>query len=121
MGSQIMGRGIRGQGHVNVRVPYKGEVQLSTERVCWQLSSNKAATTRDLAHRSVVTRIRKQPDDYRYSVFSEGDLLTHVHRNSGYYLSSVFAVVRACFSARKPKTNDSRHDFRDGSHTRHWI
>ncbi len=121
MDSQILESAIRGHGHVNVRVPYKGEVQLSTERVCWQLSSNKAATTRDLAHRSVVTRIRKQPDDYRYSVFSEGDLLTHVHRNSGYYLSSVFAVVRAWFAAGKPKTNDSRHDFREWSQTLDWI
>jgi hypothetical protein len=121
MDSQILESAIRGHGHVNVRVPHRGEVQLSTERVCWQLSSNQAATTRDLANRSVVTRIRKRPSDYQYRAFPEGDLLTHVQRNCGYYLSSVFSVVQAWFKKGRPKTTDSSHDFREWSQSLDWI
>jgi hypothetical protein len=121
MDSQILESAIRGHGHVNVRVPHRGEVQLSTERVCWQLSSNQAATTRDLANRSVVTRIRKRPADYQYETFTEGDLLAHVQRNCGYYLSCVFSIVRAWFREGKPKTTDSSHDFREWAQTLDWI
>lgn len=121
MDSQILESAIRGHGHVNVRVPHRGEVQLSTERVCWQLSSNQAATTRDLANRSLITRIRKRPAGYQYQAFSEGDLLTHVQRNCGYYLSCVFSIVEAWFKAGKPKTTDSSHDFREWSQTLDWI
>jgi hypothetical protein len=121
MDSQILESAIRGHGHVNVRVPHRGEVQLSTDRVCWQLSSNQAATTRDLANRSVVTRIRKRPAGYQYQAFPEGDLLMHVQRNCGHYLSCVFSVVKAWFREGKPKTTDSSHDFREWSQTLDWI
>jgi hypothetical protein len=121
MDSQILESAIRGHGHVNVRVPHRGEVQLSTERVCWQLSSNQAATTRDLANRSVVTRIRKRPSDYQYQEFPEGDLLTHVQRNCGYYLSCVFSVTQAWFREGMPRTTDSSHDFREWSQSLDWI
>jgi Bifunctional DNA primase/polymerase, N-terminal len=121
MDSQILESAIRGHGHVNVRVPHRGEVQLSTERVCWQLSSNQAATTRDLANRSVVTRIRKRPAGYQYQMFPEGDLLTHVQRNCGYYLSCVFSVVGAWFRAGKPRTTEASHDFREWSQSLDWI
>jgi hypothetical protein len=121
MDSQILESAIRGHGHVNVRVPHRGEVQLSTERVCWQLSSNQAATTRDLANRSLITRIRKRPAGYQYRIFPEGDLLTHVQRNSGYYMSCVFSIVRAWISKGKPKTADSNHDFREFSQSLDWI
>jgi hypothetical protein len=121
MDSQILESAIRGHGHVNVRVPHRGEVQLSTERVCWQLSSNQAATTRDLANRSVVIRIRKRPGGYQYQTFPEGDLLTHVQRNCGHYLSCVFRIVQAWFGKGMPKTTDSSHDFREWSQSLDWI
>jgi hypothetical protein len=121
MDSQILESAIRGHGHVNVRVPHHGEVQLSTERVCWQLSSNQAATTRDLANRSVVTRIRKRPSGYHYQAFPEGDLLAHVQRSCGYYLSCVFTVTKAWFKEGKPRTAEASHDFREWSQALDWI
>jgi hypothetical protein len=119
--SQLLESALRGHGHVNVRVPHKGEVQLRTDHVCWQLSSNQAATTRDLANRCIVSRIRKQPLGYEYKTFPEGDLLTHVKSNQAYYLGCVFAVIRAWHQAAKPKTNESRHDFREWCQTLDWI
>jgi len=119
--SQILESALRGHGHVNVRVPHKGEVQLKTDHVCWQLSSNQAATTRDLANRCIVTRIRKQKLGYQYKAFPEGDLLTHIKANQAYYLGCVFAVIRAWHQAAKPKTTESRHDFREWCQTLDWI
>jgi Bifunctional DNA primase/polymerase, N-terminal len=121
MDSQLLESAIRGHGHVNVRVPHKGEVQLSTERICWQLSSNRAATTADLANRSIITRIRKRPNGYKYKEWPEGSLLTHVKRNQAHYLSCVFSIVRAWFAAGCPKTSDSRHDFREFCQALDWI
>jgi len=121
MNSQILESAIRGHGRVNVRVPHRGEVQISTGRVCWQLSSNQAATTGDLANRALVTRIRKRPAGYVYRTFPEGDLLAHVKHNCGHYLSCVFSVVRAWFREGKQKTEDCSHDFREWSQTLDWI
>jgi len=119
--SQILESAIRGHGHVNVRISHTGEVQLSTHGVCWQLSSNRAATTRDLANRSVITRIRKRPIGYQYQEFPEGDLLTHIRRNHAYYLSCVFAIVREWVEAGKPCTDECRHDFREWVQPVDWI
>lgn len=121
MDSQILESALRGHGYVNARVPHRGEVQLSTKRICWQLSSNQGSTTRDLANRSVITRIRKRSAGHEYKIFPEGDLLAHVQRNCGVYLSSVFAVVQEWYKAGKPKTSDSRHDFREWSQPLDWI
>lgn len=121
MDSQILESALRGHGYVNARVPHRGEIQLSTTRICWQLSSNQGSTTRDLANRSVITRIRKRPAGHEYKTFPEGDLLAHVQRNCGLYLSSVFAVVQEWYKAGKPKTSDSRHDFREWSQPLDWI
>jgi hypothetical protein len=119
--SQILESALRGHGHVNVRVPHKGEVQLQTDHICWQLSSNQAATTRDLSNRSIITRIRKRHLGYRYKSFNEGDLLTHIRCHHGYYLGCVFAIVRAWFKAGKPRTDEYRHDFREWTQTLDWI
>jgi hypothetical protein len=119
--SQLLESAIRGHGHVGVRVPHRGEIQLSTENVCWQLSSNQASTTRDLANRSVITRIRKRPASYRYQVYPEGDLLAHVQANHGYYLSCVFTIAREWFKTGKPRTQEFRHDFREWCQVMDWI
>jgi hypothetical protein len=121
MDSQILESAIRGHGQINVRVPHKGEVQLSTERVCWQLSSNHAATTPDLANRSIVTRIRKRPRGYKYKEWPEGSLLTRVQRHQAHYLSCVFAIVQEWFAAGCPRTGDCSHDFREWCQALDWI
>jgi hypothetical protein len=119
--SQLVESALRGVGYVQARRAYSRSVQVKTDRVCWMLSSNKAETTPDLANRSIITRIRKQAADHRFKVFSEGDLLAHVRAKSDYYLSCVLSVLREWHSKGKPRTDDTRHDFREWCQTMDWI
>jgi hypothetical protein len=111
---------IKGMGVVNCRVPYRGEVQVTTDHVCWQLSSNKAIPTPDLSNRSIITRIRKR-HGHQFKSFDEGTVVSHIKAKQAYYLGSVFSVIREWFAKGKLKTDDTRHDFRECTQTLDWI
>jgi hypothetical protein len=119
--SQTLESALRGHGVVGVRVPYKGEIQLPTTGVIIQLTSNKAATTDDLANRALITSIKKQPGSYSFKEFPEGDLLAHVKVNQGLYYSCIASVVSEWFSRDKPRTKDGRHTFREWCQALDWI
>ena len=119
--SQILESALRGVGVVQVRRPYSPPQQVSTDRIIWLLSSNKSELTRDLANRTIVTRIQKQPRGFTYKTFSEGDLKQHVTANSDYYLSCILAVLRYWHSKGKRRTNDCRHDFREWCQSLDWT
>jgi hypothetical protein len=119
--SQLVESALRGAGLVQARRAYSRSVQVKTNRVCWMLSSNKAETTPDLANRSIITRIRKQAPGYAFKTFDEGDLLRHVEAKSDYYLSCVLSVLREWYSKGRPRTDDTRHDFREWCQTLDWI
>jgi hypothetical protein len=121
MNSQIIESALRGHGIVNCRIPYRGEVQIRTDHVCWQLSSNNAEATRDLANRSIITRIRKRPTGYQFKTYPEGDIIRHIRKNQSRYLGCVFAVVRHWFNSGKPATDDYRHDFQEWCSALDWI
>jgi hypothetical protein len=84
-------------------------------------TSNKAQTTRDLANRSIITRLRKRPWNYKFREYGGTALLTHLERESDYYLSCIFAVVRQWHLCGKPRTDETQHDFREWSQTLDWI
>jgi hypothetical protein len=50
-----------------------------------------------------------------------GDLLRHIEKKSDYYLSCVFTIIREWHVRGKPRTHESRHDFREWSQTLDWI
>jgi len=103
------------------RAPHQAAVDIDPRRIIVQLTSNKAEITLDLANRSSCVRILKQPDGYRFREYPEGDILDHVRANQSRFLGSVFAVVRAWHQAGKPRTNETRHDFRPWARTLDWI
>jgi hypothetical protein len=82
--SQLLDSAIHGEGVVYCRRPYSRGMQIETDRVYWMLSSNRAEMTPDLANRSVITRLRKQPAGYRFKDYPEGDLLAHIHARTDY-------------------------------------
>jgi hypothetical protein len=112
---------IRGFGEVNARRAYSRGVQIATDRICWMLTSNAAQSTADLANRSIITRVRKQPRNYEFKAYPEGDLLAHVRANSDRYLSAVFTVLAEWYRRGKSRTNEFRHDFREWCQTLDWI
>jgi hypothetical protein len=119
--NQLLESAIRGQGKVPVRSAYSKPTQIETDHVYWLATSNKAQTTHDLANRSIITRLRKRPWNYKFRDYAGTDLLTHVKRKSDYYLSCIFAVVRQWHLCGKPRTEETRHDFREWSQTLDWI
>lgn len=119
--SGILESAIRGHGRVTCRVPYMTPAEVDTSTFLWQLSTNGAELTRDLANRSIITRIRKQPDGYLFREYLEGDLLAHVQERHSAFMGAIMAVVRAWMDAGCPKTSESRHDFRGWVRPLDWI
>ena len=119
--SQILESALRGVGRVPCRIPYHGEVQIGTDHVCWLLTSNQAEMTRDLANRSLITRIRKRKASYPFKSYPSGDILAHVKHNQLRYLGCAFSVIRCWHNAGKPRSEDHRHDFRESIATLNWI
>lgn len=105
---------------IAVRVPYQGEVMIAPDNVTFQLTSNGVETTRDLANRSSIVRIRKRPD-CKFRMYPEGDLLAHVEASQSYYLGCVFAIVREWATQGRPTTGGAGHDFREWAGTLDWI
>lgn len=103
------------------RAPYTGNIEIDTKRVVVMLTSNKAEITPDLANRSCIVRIRKQPPSYVFRSFREGDLLAHIRANQSRYLGAVFSVVRAWHEAGRPRQEVGGHDFRPWAGTLSWI
>jgi hypothetical protein len=114
--STILEEALRGSGRVTCRT-----LRQSTEVDCrpflWQLSTNGAELTRDLANRAIVTRIRKQPASYEWKQYPEGNLESHIIANQSFYLGCVFSIIEDWQSKGTPRSNESRHTFRDWCRT----
>jgi hypothetical protein len=119
--SQLLESAIRGEGKVSVRRAYSRTTQIDTGHVCWLATSNRAQTTPDLANRSIITCLRKQPFDFQFKDYAGSDLLTHIEEHNDHYLSCIYAVVRDWHARGKPRSTESRHDFREWSQTLDWI
>ena len=97
------------------RVPRCGEIIVDPSRFFVQLSSNGVEITRDFANRASIVRIRKR-EGVQFP-----DTLGVVRARQAYYLGCVFAVVREWFTQGKPRTLETRHDFREWCQTLDWI
>jgi hypothetical protein len=78
-------------------------------------------TTPDFANRSCIVRIRKRPSGYLFHVYPEGDVLDYVRANQPYVLGCVFSVVMEWLARGSPRTNETRHDFREWCQVLDWI
>jgi hypothetical protein len=108
------------EGSFPSRMPHCQEVQINPDAFFIFLSSNGVETTPDMANRSSIIRIRKR-EDFTYSNFPEGDLLSHVRVNQAYYLGCVFAVIKAWDEGGRQRSSELRHDFRPWCQTLDWI
>ena len=108
-------------GSMPARVPHRGEVEVDPRGFVFQITSNGVETTRDLANRSSIVRIRKQPRGYVFKTYPEGDLHAHVVANQSFYLGCVFSVISEWALKGQPRTNETRHDFREWAQVLDWI
>jgi len=118
--SQFIEMMLTAGGMISARIPQKAEVLVDSRHFILMMTSNGVETTPDLANRSSIIRIRKR-EGYTFKTFPEGDLLDNVKANQPYFLSAVFAVIRAWHEAGKQHTTDTQHDFREWAQTLGWI
>jgi hypothetical protein len=118
--SQILETAIRGLGRVDAR-SLREAADIDCTPFVWQLSTNGAELTRDIANRSVITRIRKRAADHEWRHYPEGDLIAHVKKNQPRFLGAVHAVVREWAAQGCPRTRENRHDFRTWCQVLDWI
>jgi hypothetical protein len=118
--SQLLESAIRGHGHVLAR-GFRSCGNVDTTGVVWQLTTNGAMLTGDLANRASIVRIKKRPADYRFREFPEGDMISHIEASRGGYLSIVFAMIEEWCRLGRPATAESRHDFREWAGGLDWI
>jgi hypothetical protein len=120
--SQILESALRGHGHVNVRVPHKGEMQLPTGYLNWMLSSNGIEGGKDFAYRTIVTGIRKHAEGYKFKEYPGGrDILGVVKANQKRYLGAIFSVLMEWDRAGRLQTKEVRHEFREWAGALDWI
>jgi hypothetical protein len=115
MDSQHLESFLTAPGLFPARVPHRGEILINPRRFLIQLSSNGFESTRDLANRASICRIRKRPG------FAYRDTLGALQDRQPYFLGCVFAIVAEWIASGKPKTKDCRHDFREWNQTLDWI
>ena len=118
--STILEQAIRGVRRVSCRALHIS-ADVDTRPFNWQLSTNGAEFTRDIANRSIITRIRKQSAGYLFREYQEGDLLAHVAAQQPFYLGAVFSIIKEWARCGCPRTNESRHDFRGWCQSLDWI
>jgi hypothetical protein len=100
------------QGRVGCRVPYRGEIYIDPHRFIFCATSNGMSSTKDLANRSVIIRLRKHAVDYRFHRWPEGGLAEHVKANQTRLLAGVHAIIRQWYEGGAPEAAVSGHDFR---------
>jgi hypothetical protein len=109
------------EGSFPCRVPHRSQVTVPPESYFVLLTSNGVNTTRDFANRSNIIRIRKKPPGFSFHEYPEGNLLEHIRVNQAHYLGCVFAVVHYWHAQGKPRTAETRHDFREWVQVVDWI
>ena len=119
--SQFLEAILTAPAEMPARVPHRGEVRVDTRAFVFQLTSNGVETTRDLANRATICRIRKRPARFKFRTYPEGDLHAYIVANQPLFLGSVFAIISEWVSRGKQRTDETRHDFREWSQTLDWI
>jgi hypothetical protein len=121
MHSQLVETCLRGTGTAPARVPHKGELQVPTGHINWQLSSNGLDATRDFANRSIITRISKRAPGHPFAEYGEGNILAHIKANQPAYQAAIFRIIMEWDAAGRQRTKESRHDFTEWAQTLDWI
>lgn len=103
------------------RAPYQPSASVDPSRTVFLLTSNGAELTRDMANRSLMVSIRKQPEGYEFVAHDEGDLIDHVSAERTMYLTAIFAAVRHWWDAGRPVLPVIGHDFRRYAGIMSWI
>ena len=105
----------------SARIPYMPPMDIDTKRLMLLLTSNNAEMTVDLANRSCCIQIRKQPLNYKFKSFPEGNIIDHIRANNSKFFGALRAVVSEWVERGCQQTDENRHDFRKWTRIFDWI
>lgn len=80
-----------------------------------------AEFTTDLANRSLIVQLRKQPANHVWRQWRESGLVEHVKANQARYLGALYTIGRASIDAGCPSLGPGGHSFRDWAGSARWI
>jgi hypothetical protein len=83
-----------------------------------QASTNGLLSTKDFMNRSVVVRIRKNPEDKQYT---HPDILDHIRSHQGKYLGAIHRIVEEWINRGKKESAVVEHDFKQWARKLDWI
>ena len=118
--SQFLEAFVTASGKVSVRTPYRANVEVETAKHILFITSNGFVATKDMANRSSIIRIRKR-EGHQFRLFDGMELLEFVDNVQPAILGAVFTVIREWYRQGKPRTQETRHDFREWCQTLDWI
>jgi len=104
----------------------KAEIEVKVSRFVTLLSSNELSLTVDMANRSSIIRIQKQPQFFKFKQYGDGvqkvDVAEWIKLNQSYYLGCVYRVVQEWYSRGCPGREDhGDHDFRWWARRGDWF
>jgi hypothetical protein len=107
---------------VSARVPHKPEILVRPDRFIFQLTSNGLTSTRDLANRSCIIRIRKR-QGFAFKRYPDGNVIDHIRANPQKYLGAVYRVCSEWLAKGKPRNSDLRAEgrMREWAQALDWI
>ena len=118
--SQFVEAFLTADGPVLARTPFRSSMTIDPSKVILFISSNGFEATKDLSNRASIIRIRKR-EGYQFRTMDGKDLVQLMFSWQPLLMGSVFAVVQEWHRQGKPKTNETRHDFREWCQSLDWI
>ncbi len=118
--SQYLESFLTAGGTFPARIPHHGTVLIDSTKFVIFVSSNGFETTKDLANRASIIRIRRR-EGFQYRTLNGKDILQLTYLWQPMFMGAVLAVVEEWFRQGKPRTSDTRHDFREWAQSVDWI
>jgi hypothetical protein len=107
-------------GPFMVRGFRRAPVDVDPQRYVVLATSNGFKPTGDLENRMIKIEIYKQNPDYEFGLYNE-ELLGMIRARQPYYLGCVFSILSEWIRRGRPRTDESRHTFRDWAQSLDWI
>ena len=119
--SQMFESCLTSDGVFTARVPYHGSMPVDPSRFMIYITSNGFEATKDLLNRASFVRIQKRESSCLFPNYGGLDLLGYMRSIQPLLIGAVFRVIDEWHGRGKPRTDETRHDFREWCQILDWI
>jgi hypothetical protein len=120
--SQYLEAFLTADGSFGARIPFQPTVTIDPSKFIVFISSNGFEATKDLTNRASIIRIRKR-ENHQFRTSNGRSILQLMYEPEWQSLlrGCLFAVVEEWHRQGKPKSKETRHDFREWCQSLDWI